>query len=112
MIPTVGGSANYQLTVGKYKVQAQNPDGSYMAASPGFGIHIEVSGFQQRPSKWSTVRLVTVLGLQVLCATSVLSSGWEGSNALVCDCVCHRHIDTSWFVIVCVTAILTHHRDR
>lgn len=31
------------MIVGKYKTQAQNPDGSYMQSSPGFGIHVEVT---------------------------------------------------------------------
>lgn len=30
------------MIVGTYKTQAQNPDGTYMASSPGFGIHVEV----------------------------------------------------------------------
>eukprot|EP00730_Choanoeca_flexa_P009624 TRINITY_DN1269_c0_g1_i2.p1 TRINITY_DN1269_c0_g1~~TRINITY_DN1269_c0_g1_i2.p1 ORF type:complete len:221 (+),score=34.76 TRINITY_DN1269_c0_g1_i2:66-665(+) len=31
------------LVIGKYKVQAQNEDGSFMETSPGFGIHVEVT---------------------------------------------------------------------
>ncbi|EGD73775.1 transmembrane emp24 domain-containing protein 4 [Salpingoeca rosetta] len=31
------------MVVGKYKTQAQNPDGTFQETSPGFGIHVEVT---------------------------------------------------------------------